>query len=102
MIDSTAPRALRKHAAPRQPVAPWVGLCLVLMLSSTGHCAPSIETRIDHVLEGTPLIDGHNDLPWEIRARFKGDLAAVDLMSDTARLPYPKDEAAGNFPRKNS
>jgi membrane dipeptidase len=41
----------------------------------------------------TPLIDGHNDLPWEIRDRFKSDLAAIDLQSDTSRLPSP-DAAA--------
>jgi membrane dipeptidase len=50
--------------------------------------------RVERVLNETPLIDGHNDLPWEIRARFKSDLAAVDLNSDTARLPFPPDEAA--------
>jgi membrane dipeptidase len=50
--------------------------------------------RIDRVLAATPLIDGHNDLPWEIRTRFKSDLAAVDLKSDTARLPFPADGAA--------
>jgi membrane dipeptidase len=55
---------------------------------------PSYEARVDRVLAGTPLIDGHNDLPWEIRSRFKSDLAAVDLKSDTARLPFPPDEAA--------
>jgi membrane dipeptidase len=49
--------------------------------------------RVERVLDGTPLIDGHNDLPWEIRARFKSDFAAVDLKSDTARLPFPPDEA---------
>jgi membrane dipeptidase len=52
------------------------------------------QARIERVLKETPLIDGHNDLPWEIRARFKSDLAAVDLNSDTARLPFPPDEAA--------
>jgi membrane dipeptidase len=52
------------------------------------------QSRIERVLKETPLIDGHNDLPWEIRARFKSDLAAVDLNSDTARLPFPPDEAA--------
>jgi len=31
-----------------------------------------------------PLIDGHNDLPWEIRDTF-GDLAAVDLTQRVAR-----------------
>ncbi len=56
--------------------------------------APTYEARVERVLAGTPLIDGHNDLPWEIRSRFKGDLAAVDLKSDTARLPFPPDAAA--------
>jgi membrane dipeptidase len=55
---------------------------------------PTYEARIERVLAATPLIDGHNDLPWEIRSRFKGDLAAVDLKSDTARLPFPPDSAA--------
>src|SRR5882762_6400082 len=55
---------------------------------------PAYEARVDRVLAGTPLIDGHNDLPWEIRSRFKGDLVAVDLKSDTARLPFPPDSAA--------
>jgi membrane dipeptidase len=54
----------------------------------------SYDVRVDRVLAGTPLIDGHNDLPWEIRSRFKSDLAAVDLKSDTARLPFPPDAAA--------
>ena len=45
--------------------------------------------RVEQVLLRTPLIDGHNDLPWEIRDRFKGDLAAVDLKLDTTHLPYP-------------
>jgi hypothetical protein len=31
------------------------------------------------VLDRFPLIDGHNDLPWEIRAQFGGDLEAIDL-----------------------
>src|SRR5260221_13217230 len=55
---------------------------------------PSYEARVLRVLAETPLIDGHNDLPWEIRSRFKGDLAAVGLKSDTARLPFPPDSAA--------
>jgi membrane dipeptidase len=50
--------------------------------------------RVEQVLLRTPLIDGHNDLPWEIRDRFKGDLAAVDLQADTRRLPFPADAAA--------
>ena len=47
--------------------------------------------RIERVLAQTPLIDGHNDLPWEIRARFGGDLAKIDLAASTAALPAPPD-----------
>lgn len=65
-------------------------LCAPLMVRAAG---PDVQGRIDRVLAGTPLIDGHNDLPWEIRARFKSDLSAVDLQSDTARLPFPADGA---------
>jgi membrane dipeptidase len=36
------------------------------------------------MLSRFPLIDGHNDLPWELRSQYEGDLAAADL---TARLP---------------
>ena len=25
------------------------------------------QARIDRILKKTPLIDGHNDLPWELR-----------------------------------
>ncbi|MGH6952343.1 MAG: membrane dipeptidase, partial [Vitreimonas sp.] len=45
--------------------------------------------RIDRILRRTPLIDGHNDLPWEIRSNFANDLAAVDLNADTRRLTPP-------------
>jgi membrane dipeptidase len=42
----------------------------------------AISRRLDKVLAATPLIDGHNDLPWEIRERFKSKLSDVDLKSD--------------------
>jgi membrane dipeptidase len=45
------------------------------------------------VLAATPLVDGHNDLAWEIRARSNGHLAAIDLRSDTSMIPV-KDDAA--------
>ncbi len=50
----------------------------------------AIAQRVDKVLAATPLIDGHNDLPWEIRERFKGKLSAVDLKLDTSKLPSPE------------
>jgi membrane dipeptidase len=63
--------------------------------ASSGTAAPTdYAARVARVLKTTPLIDGHNDLPWEIRDRFKGSLSAIDLGSDTARLPHPADAAA--------
>jgi len=50
------------------------------------------EQRIDRVLAQTPLIDGHNDLPWEIRQRFGGDLTKVDLSANTAALAAPSGD----------
>ena len=52
-----------------------------------------VKSRIDRVLQATPLIDGHNDLPWEIRERFKGRLSTFDLKSDTSKLPVPAGQA---------
>jgi membrane dipeptidase len=46
--------------------------------------------RVARVLAQTPLIDGHNDLPWEIRDRFASDLSKVDLAHSTAGLPAPE------------
>ena len=50
--------------------------------------------RAQRVLAASPLIDGHNDLPWEIRERFKGDWSAFDLHGDTSKLAH----AAGASP----
>jgi membrane dipeptidase len=35
------------------------------------------------LLKSTPLIDGHNDLPWVIREEAGGDVLAYDLTRDT-------------------
>jgi membrane dipeptidase len=45
--------------------------------------------RVDRILRRTPLIDGHNDVPWAIREDHGNDLANVDLNSDTRQLTPP-------------
>lgn len=40
------------------------------------------------ILKTVPLIDGHNDLPWELRGRFNNRLSKVDL-NDTSHLDPP-------------
>jgi membrane dipeptidase len=69
-------------------------LCLMLCLPLTTWAAEDYGHRVDQVLLQTPLIDGHNDLPWEIRERFKSDVAAVNLASDTRHFPLEAGQAA--------
>lgn len=52
---------------------------------------PAIAARVDRVLSTQPVIDGHNDLAWELRDRFDSDPSKVDLASDTAGLPLPEN-----------
>jgi len=72
-------------------IAAWP-LALLLAAPLTARAATGTE-RVERVLAQTPLIDGHNDLPWEIRARFGGDLVKIDLAASTAALPAPPDGA---------
>jgi membrane dipeptidase len=69
-------------------------LALIVCLPLTALAAPDYQQRVHEVLLQTPLIDGHNDLPWEIRERFKGDFSAFDLKSDTSRLTLAAGQAA--------
>jgi membrane dipeptidase len=52
-----------------------------------------LQQRVERVLTQTPLIDGHNDLPWEIRERFGSDLSKIDLTAGTSALPAPAGSA---------
>ncbi|GLR48230.1 dipeptidase [Sphingomonas astaxanthinifaciens] len=56
---------------------------------------PAVAKRIDRILKATPLIDGHNDLPEQLRENYKLDVAGLasggaaranPLMTDMARL----------------
>lgn len=65
--------------------------CLLAALPCIALAAPqsakdqALSTRVDRVLTETPVIDGHNDLPWEIRSQF-GNVGNVDLAADTSNL----------------
>ena len=63
---------------------------LVLALAQPLQAAETDTQRIERILAQTPLIDGHNDLPWEIRSRLGGDLDKADLSRSTLALPAPE------------
>ena len=48
---------------------------------ASGKSDAALAARVAKVLADTPLIDGHNDLPWELRARVD-----VDLRLDQTKL----------------
>lgn len=49
---------------------------------------PAALAKIRQLLREVPLIDGHNDLPWQYRKRAN-DLRAIDLAHDTSHLSPP-------------
>ena len=76
-------------------------LIIAIACAIAACCAPlaaaqfndaALAARVERVLDKVPLIDGHNDLPWEIRERF-GNVNGVDLGANTSNLPR-----AGNAP----
>jgi membrane dipeptidase len=70
----------------------WVAF-FALSASTAPAASNDYQARVERVLKQTPLIDGHNDLPWEIRERNKGRLSTIDLKSDTSKLTPPPDGA---------
>src|SRR3954466_6361075 len=70
-----------------------------LAISSTSAPAqsidPKVQARIDRILKATPLIDGHNDLAWELRDKYGSHVEGLEpdnhkpanpLITDMARV----------------
>lgn len=67
-------------------------LALALAFVFIGSAAaqpPDLVARARKLLDEVPLVDGHNDVPWELRQRVKNHLAELDLHSDTSALEKP-------------
>jgi membrane dipeptidase len=50
-----------------------------------------LDARVARVLKSTPLIDGHNDLPWQFQKRSRNQLSGLDLRTDLSLLEQPTD-----------
>jgi membrane dipeptidase len=59
---------------------------LALGVLAAPASAQNIDQRVERVLRQTPVIDGHNDLPWEIRDKYDFWRKPLDLDADTSRL----------------
>ncbi|XP_073321136.1 dipeptidase 1 [Pagrus major] len=68
-------------------------VCLTLWVSSCAISAAEDPhmARALKLMSETPLIDGHNDLPWQLRKQFNNQLNKVDLNTlDTTHTNIPK------------
>jgi membrane dipeptidase len=71
-------------------------LSMIPAIASAQPIDPKVQARIDRILKGTPLIDGHNDLAEELRENYGGKTEGLasgtdswtpkPLMTDMARL----------------
>ncbi|MFZ5785478.1 MAG: dipeptidase [Acidobacteriota bacterium] len=71
-------------------------LCAAFLVSSADQVAaeptavdPAFLERARRILSSTPLIDGHNDLPEQLRDRFANHLEKAGLDGDTSGLQPP-------------
>ncbi|MFQ5744740.1 MAG: dipeptidase [Acidobacteriota bacterium] len=51
--------------------------------------ADALVQQARQILRQVPLIDGHNDVPWQYRERVHDHLDAIDLAGDTSQLDPP-------------
>src|SRR5205809_159137 len=66
-----------------------LAIALALLTTSAYAQTTAVAERIDRILREVPLIDGHNDLPWQYLERVKNHLAQIDLRKDQSRLTPP-------------
>ncbi|HVR38443.1 MAG TPA: dipeptidase, partial [Thermoanaerobaculia bacterium] len=66
-----------------------LALAILLVAASANAQSGAVAARIDRILREVPLIDGHNDLPWQYEERVKNHLAQIDLRQDQSKLTPP-------------
>lgn len=66
-----------------------LALALLLFGASAYAQSADVSARIDRILREVPLIDGHNDLPYQYEERAKDHLAQIDIRQDQSKLTPP-------------
>lgn len=64
-------------------------VALALITATAAASGRSFEERVNRVLKRTPLIDGHNDLPYQYRRRVANHVDQIDLEGDLTLLDPP-------------
>lgn len=78
-------------------ILPRISLPLLALLVAAVPARPQDSdalARARAILSETPLVDGHNDLPWELRVQARGRLDSLDLAvrhsPDTLQTDLPR------------
>lgn len=66
-----------------------LALALVAALTPLLAAQDAYRNRAVELLRRSPLVDGHNDTPWQYRKRFDNRLEALDLAASTRNLWPP-------------
>jgi membrane dipeptidase len=66
-------------------------MAALLLAASPASAEPDYAARVEKILKTTPLIDGHNDWPEQLRAQFGEKWWAVDLNADSRTFKKPLD-----------
>ena len=65
----------------------FLPLAALLLASPAAAQDDAALARAERILARAPVIDGHNDLPWELRDAF--DAAVAPIAGDTTKTPKP-------------
>jgi len=70
-----------------------LGSCLTALAVQAGAqpVEPKTEARIDRILKRTPLIDGHNDLPWALRENHFSEVGGLQNATERREKPLMTD-----------
>jgi membrane dipeptidase len=67
-------------------VVGMIRFVIALLLATSMQAQTAVSAHIDRILREVPLIDGHNDLPWQYEERVKNHLAQIDLRQDQSKV----------------
>ena len=68
-----------------------LGLLLGAGAAQSQPIDPKVQAGIDRILKRTPLIDGHNDLPWALRENYGQSVDGLESGTQTRVKPLHTD-----------
>ena len=95
MQDDSSRSGSRSETDPARPLFAWGAAVLWLLLSFTTSWASAQDpdrsglTRAEvlQLLDEAPLIDGHNDVPWQYRSRVRNQIDRLPFTDTRAATP---------------